>query len=228
MEGKRVFYSEGAYLLGLVILAFGAAFMEKADFGMSMVVAPAYLLHLKVSTFFPAFSFGMAEYCLQAVLIIALSAVLRRFRLKYLFSFVTAVVYGCLLDGAMWLAAFLPCNGAVMRVIFYCMGVIFGSAGVSLLFHTYIAPEAYELFVKEISDKFGKNINAVKTVYDCCSALVAVALSFAFYGFGRFEGVGIGTVVCAAVNGAIIGLFSRAMEKRFVFRDAWKLRRLFA
>lgn len=43
---KRVFYTEMSYALGLIIMAFAAAFTEKADFGMSMVVAPAYILHL--------------------------------------------------------------------------------------------------------------------------------------------------------------------------------------
>lgn len=37
---KRVFYTELAYILGLLVLAVGTAMMERADFGMSMVVAP--------------------------------------------------------------------------------------------------------------------------------------------------------------------------------------------
>ena len=44
---KRTFYTEGAYVIGIISLAFGTALMEKADFGMSMVVAPAYLIYLK-------------------------------------------------------------------------------------------------------------------------------------------------------------------------------------
>ena len=46
---QRTFYTELAYFLGLLILALGTAFMERSDFGVSMVVAPAYLLHRKVS-----------------------------------------------------------------------------------------------------------------------------------------------------------------------------------
>ena len=53
MQRKTVFYAEAAFVLGIIILAFGVAFMEKADFGMSMVVVPAYLIHLKVSQFLP-------------------------------------------------------------------------------------------------------------------------------------------------------------------------------
>ena len=50
---KRKFYTEAAYLFGLILLAFGAAMMERADLGMSMVVAPAYLVYLKVSAILP-------------------------------------------------------------------------------------------------------------------------------------------------------------------------------
>ena len=46
---KKTFYTEMAYVIGIITLALRTAFMEKADFGMSMVVAPAYLTYLKVS-----------------------------------------------------------------------------------------------------------------------------------------------------------------------------------
>ena len=80
---KSTFYTEAAYLFGLVLLALGTALMERSDFGVSMVVAPAYILHLKVSEFLPFFSFGMAEYTLQAALLVVMMIILRRVRLSY-------------------------------------------------------------------------------------------------------------------------------------------------
>ena len=80
MKTKKVFPSELAYLIGIIVLAFGAAFMEKADFGMSMVVAPAYLLHLKISEYLPFYSFGMSEYVLQFFVLILLSIVMGKFK----------------------------------------------------------------------------------------------------------------------------------------------------
>ena len=62
MKNKRICSAELAYVLGIVILAFGTALMERAGFGMSMVVAPAYLLHLKLSQTLPWFTFGVSEY----------------------------------------------------------------------------------------------------------------------------------------------------------------------
>ena len=224
MKTKKAFYSELAYALGLLALALGTALMERADFGLSMVVAPAYLLHLKLSQTIGAFSFGMAEYCLQAALLIALCLILRRGKAAYLFSFVTAVVYGFSLDAMMALVGFLPRAGLMMRIARYLIGMGLCAVGVSLLFHTYISPEAYELFVKEIASKTGKGIPFVKTVYDCASCLVGVALSFAFFGVGHFEGVKLGTIVCALVNGFLIGRCSAFFESLFDFKDALPLR----
>lgn len=216
---KRVFSTELAYVLGIVFVAWGVALMERADFGVSMVVAPAYLFYRWLSPSFPFFSFGMAEYCLQAVLLIVMGLLLRRFRLSYLFSFVTAVIYGFVLDGGMLLAAALPAESFGMRAALYVLGMLFCSAGVSLMFHTYIAPEAYELFVKELSGKFGVAISRFKTAYDCASCAIALGLSFAFFGFGQFVGVKWGTVLCALVNGWIIGRFSAFYEKHWRFED---------
>ena len=98
MNGKKVFYSELAYVFGMVVLALGTAMMERADFGMSMVVAPAYLVHLRISQAFPAFTFGMAEYCLQAVLLIGIAMITHGRKIKYVLSFGTAVFYGFTLD----------------------------------------------------------------------------------------------------------------------------------
>lgn len=55
MKDKKTFYTELSYLLGILILALDTAFMERADFGVSMVVAPAYILHLKISQILQCF-----------------------------------------------------------------------------------------------------------------------------------------------------------------------------
>ena len=225
---KKKCSTELAYVLGLVFVAIGVVLMEKADFGVSMVVAPAYLLYRALSPTWSFVTFGMAEYCLQAVLLLVMILILRRFRLSYLFSFITAVIYGLVLDGFMRLGALLPTAFWWQRAIYYVVGMLFCSAGVSAMFHTYISPEVYELFVKEVAAKSGVEIHKVKTVYDCCSCAIGVALSFAFFGLWHFEGVKLGTIFCALVNGATIGICSRFLESRFVFEDKLDLRKYFA
>ena len=114
-----------------------------------------------------------------------------------------------------------------LRLLFYLLGMLLCAIGVAFFFRTYISPEAYELFVKELSQKLGLRINRVKTAYDCISCLVGVIMSFAFFGFGQFEGVKLGTVFCALVNGWLIGRVSDELEASFEFKDALGLRRFF-
>ena len=149
MKTRKTFSTELAYLIGIIVLAFGSAFMEKADFGMSMVVAPAYLLHLKISEFLPFYTFGMSEYVLQIFVLIALALIMGKFKKGYLFSFITAVFYGFVLDGSMILLRYLPLMGLPGRFLYYFIGIFCCAVGISLLFHTYISPEAYDLFVEQ-------------------------------------------------------------------------------
>lgn len=227
MKKKTVFYSEIAYIVGMITLAVGTAFMERADFGISMVVAPAYLIHLKVSQALPFYTFGMSEYIFQAFLLILLSVVMRRFKKSYLFSFVTAVLYGITLDLTMSLVSLLPFSGMWARVVYYVLGMALCSVGVAFFFKTYISPEAYELFVRDISDKYSAGITKVKTVYDVVSCLIGVIMSFIFFGLWHFEGVKAGTILCALINGFMIGKISAYLDKTFDFKDALKLRKLF-
>lgn len=227
-KGARpVFSNELAYVVGIIAVAFGVAFMEKANFGVSMVVAPAYLLYLKLSPSYPFFTFGMAEYTLQAVLLVAMIIILRKFKLSYLFSFVTAVVYGFTLDFCMWSVKGIDAQPVWARFAVFVGGMVLCAIGISFFFHSYISPEVYELFVKEVSIHIGMDINRFKTIYDCSSCAISIAMSFAFFGMWHFEGVKLGTVFCALVNGSMIGAVSRFLEKRFEFKDCFKLRKYF-
>ena len=145
----------------------------------------------------------------------------------YLFSFVTAVIYGFVLDGFMVLGAILPTGYLWLRLIYYVVGMLLCSAGVSAMFHTYISPEVYELFVKEVSGYFHVNINTFKTGYDCVSCLIGVVMSFLIFGLWHFVGVNWGTILCALLNGVIIGRFSAFYEKHWTFYDRFEWRRYF-
>lgn len=219
---KKMFYTETAYAIGIIALAIGTALMEAADFGMSMVVAPAYLVYLKLSETYSFITFGMAEYIFQAVLLLMMIVVLRKFKVYYLLAFGTTILYGLLLDGSMRIVGVIPLDTIVVRAIFFTLGLLACSMGVAFLFHTYIPPEIYELFVKEVSKKYQWNIHKCKTCYDCISCCVAILLSFLFFGLGNFEGVKFGTIISALVNGWLIGRWSGLLEGRFEFRNGWR------
>ncbi len=224
---KPVFYTELAYLAAMLLNSMGNALMEKSDLGINMVVAPVYLTHLKLVDQLPFFTFGFAEKVFQAALILITMLLVRRVKLADLFSFGTAFLYGTLLDVMMGIVAPLPNNTLAMRVALFAGGVLLCGVGVSLIFRSYISPEGYELIVKETTRRYHLDLGKFKLLYDCGSLAAGVVLSFAFFGFGRFEGVKLGTVVYALVNGPLIALCTRLLDKLFVFKDAFALRGFF-
>lgn len=217
---KRIMHSETAYVLAMAILSIGTALMERADFGISMVVAPSYLLHLKISETLPWFSFGVAEYCMQTVVLALLIICMRRLKLAYFFAFISAMLSGLMLDAAIALVALIPFEGTAARLVYYFAGLYIGTLGVGLIFHSYVTPGAYESFVKELAPKYGVELGKFKTAYDMSSLLVGVILSFAFFGFGKFVGIRLGTVFCALVNGTLVAFNSRLVDRYFDFEDA--------
>lgn len=224
---KITFYSELAYLVGLMLTAIGNSLMTQANFGLSMVVAPSYLLHLKVSEWLPFYSFGMSGYVFQGLLVLLTALIMKRFRLSYLFSFVTAFIFGNMLDLALIPASMIPADSLAVRIVLMIVGLFVVTAGVSLLFNTYISPEAYELLVKEVSRKTGIDTGKMKIIYDLSSLVLSLLLSVLFFGLPDLVGIGIGTLVSAVFNGILIAAYLKLYRKFFDFKDIFKLRHLF-
>lgn len=212
---KLTLHSETVYLAAIIILSFAVAMVSAADFGVSMIVAPAYILSLAA----PALTFGQSEYILQAALFIAFCIAMRKFRPVYLTSFVTCLIYGAVLD--LWRVVIPAFNPAVtkpgdfpmyVRIIFFAIGMLLTAFSVALFFKTYLYPQVYDFFVKGISMKYGINITKFKRIFDACCLAVACAMTLII--FKSFRGVGIGTLIMTAFNGVIIGGFSRLFDKR--------------
>ena len=227
---KRTLTEEIAYLLGILCMAAGVACVSASNFGYSMIVAPAYLLFAKLGGLI---SFGTAEYLFQGLLLIVMCLCVRRFRVQYLFSFVTAVVYGYTFDLMLWLVGFVPSAGLPERILLFAVGTGFISISVALFVRTYLAPEVYELFVRELAVNYNIPFGRVKLSYDCISCAGSIVLSVILFGGGVFtdfsfaalgeaivsgyvlEGIGIGTVVAALINGPLITLCGRWLDQHF-------------
>ena len=223
---KIKFSRELSYFAGILLLAIGAAMMSKGGYGMSMVVAPAYIIYQKLSAYSSIITFGLAEYIVQGILLIVLIIVVRRFKITFIGAFITTFIYGLILDLFMYLMSLFALDAIALKIIFYIIGELLCAMGIAFIFQTYLIPEVYDLFVKEVSKKFNFSFSKTKIVYDIVSLVIAISLSFILFGFGNFVGVGIGTVIIAFINGPLIGLFTKLYLKIFEFDDAFhKLKR---
>ncbi len=212
--------SEVVYFLAIVLLALAVAILTAADFGISMIVAPAYLLSLKTGVL----SFGQAEYVVQAGVFILLCIILKSFKLSYLSSFLTCLIYGLVLD--LWRK--IPCfDQSVtppdrialwLRIVMFVAGVTLTSFSVALFFKTYLYPQVYDFFVKAVSNRYNVRLSALKTAVDLACLTASVVMTFAF--FGEIKGIGWGTLVMALINGTLIGFFSKLLDRVFDFKPS--------
>lgn len=213
--------NEAAWALGVIFCTLGIALCTKAGLGLSMIAAPVYIIHIKMAGAFPWFTQGTSEYIFQGVLLILTCIICRRFKLKYILSFVTALASGFALDG--WFLLFGG-NGVVsslpLRFVLFFLGVPVTSLAIAFYFRTDLPLQAYELLVSEISDKFGFDKNKVKHVNDACyfagSVLLALLLNHSL------QGVGLGTIFITIVNAPLIALFGKLLDRIFVFDSIFK------
>ncbi len=210
--------SEIAYLISIISMSFSVAMVSAADLGLSMIVAPAYI----VSQALGFLSFGQSEYLVQAVLLIVFCLIVKRFRPLYLVSFGTCLFYGVMLD--VWRTVIPMFNPLVtvpgsmdwpIRIAFFLGGSVITAFAVAMSFHSYLYPQMYDYFVKGVAAAKGWDRGRVKVIYDLSSLAVAVVLTLAI--FGRFVGVGVATLVTAVINSPMIAGFDRLFARRFEF-----------
>ena len=200
------------WILALVISALGIALCTKSDLGRSMIAACPYALHHKLVMSFDWFSQGTAEYVFEALLLILVCIVVKKFRLSWLLSFVTAIVAGFAIDGWLWV---LGGNGAyaslAMRIFAFVSGMCITSLGVAFFFRTKMPLEVYELAVTEITEKYRLDIKKVKFGFDIFMLVTACAMGLIFE--GRLVGIGIGTVIMTLCNSYIIAFCGKYIDK---------------
>lgn len=208
--------NEAAWVLGIVLCALGVCLATKADFGLSMIAAPAYILHVGLVKVFPWYSQGTSEYVFQGILLILLCIGIQRFKMRYLLSFVTAILFGFVLDG--WFLVFGG-NGAyespVLRIVAFVVGELFTGLAIAFFFRTKLPLQIYELVVTEVAERYKRKTSTVKQVYDIASLVLSVLL--AFFVNRSMAGIGIGTIVLTIVNAPLIALFGKVLDKFFTF-----------
>lgn len=218
--------SELNWLLGLILVALGTAICEKANLGISMIAAPAFIIHERISMITKALPIAIIEYMVQLFILLLTCAICKKFNWRYIFSFLTAIIYGLLLN--MWVLAFesVAFNELWLRWIMFFVGNTSVCAGVALFFRTYMPHEAYELIITEITKTYKFKPTNVKWIYDICSLAVSMILALSLFGdattfeWGKiyeqsYHFIGLGTIIAAFVSAPIIQAIGKLFDLIF-------------
>lgn len=201
-----------SWVLGTVLCSIGVCFCTKAGLGLSMIGAAPYIIHVWLRDKFTWYTQGTSEYVWEAILLIVTIIIVRKFKWKYLLSFVTAVLLGFMIDA--WFLV-LGGNGVyeswTTRIAAFSVGTIITSLAIAFYFRTTLPLQVYELAVTEISEKYGFKTSRVKWVNDII--FLAIALLLALFLTHSLTGIGVGTVIVTFVNAPLIGFFGKLLDK---------------
>lgn len=221
--------SELAYAAALFLVSLSSAMIIASDIGISVLGALQYILCRK----FTFFSYGQWEYVIEGVLFVIFCVIMGKVKLLYFGSFITGVIFGTLVDFWRMVVPILNPNVTAVgsfsmpgRLALFFGGELICALAIAIFFHSYLCPQVYELFVKGISEKYKLDMAKFKLCFDLSFLLFGFAATLVL--FGKIEGIGVGTVVIAAINGPLIGLFNKALDARLIFVPTFpRLKRYF-
>ncbi len=197
----------------MVLCPLGVTLSARAGYGVSMIEAPVYVIYLRVSQSIPKFTFGMAEYTLQAIVLILLCVLIKRFRARYLLSFGTAVLFGVILDAWRNVIGTEVYENTGMRIFACALSIVTVSFAIACFFRTDLPQEVWELFVKEYSENKNKKMTKVKWIYDLTSLTVGIILMLILLRKFVWTAIGVGTIITTVVNAPLIGAFGKLIDK---------------
>jgi uncharacterized membrane protein YczE len=211
---KKIPLGELAFVIGVLLTCAGVALMVRSDLGLSMVAAPAYILTEKIDFL----TTGMAEWGIQGTLFVLGCILVRRFSVPMLLSFLVAAVNAAVLDLMLFLSSSITPVSFAARLAVWFVGLIILALGIAFAFRSYLPCQMHEMFVKTVADERGWNRDKCKIVYDWIFLAVSLTLSLCF--FRRLVGIGIGTVLATFLNGPLIMLWGKVLDRFLNFEPA--------
>lgn len=218
--------NELLWLFGIVFVALGVAVCSKADLGVSMIAAPAFVLSEALVKVWSALNVGVTEYIIQGLMLVILCIIVKGFNWRYLLAFAVAVIYGYTLNLFLWLLGGVQFNTIALRWVMLIVGDLITAFGVACFFRTYMPLQVYELFVAEIAEHFHLSISKTKWTFDMVLLGISLVLAFTLFGDARtfdwsgighasFHSIGLGTLVTTAINSPLIGLMGKLVDRLF-------------
>lgn len=206
MDVKYVIKNYTRLIIGLFIIAMGIALSIRANIGTSPISCIPYVLSLE----FPL-SIGILTFLFNVILVVVQLLLLRNsFPRKQYLQVLLGLIFGLFTDLTLWLTTGLVLNNylnqwlcLILSCFVIALGVIveLGSDAV------YLAPDGTVLALRHVTHKeFGK----VKTCFDVTIVSIGFILSYIF--FGKFMGVGLGTIFAAIFVGYIVRFYRKIID----------------
>lgn len=150
---KRRINSEILYLIAILVLSFSIDLLTIANMGLSAINGPAYILSEKVYSL----TYGQAEYIVEGIIFIIFCILMKKFKMAYLSSFITGVLYATMADIWKIIIPFFQTQNEIcfqLRIVYFFIGFILSAMAVAMFYKSYLYPQIYGFLFK----KYQKNI----------------------------------------------------------------------
>lgn len=152
-------------------------------------------------------SFGMVLMLYSGAGILSLMIMRKKFVTSYLFSFAVGFVFSELLDvHELWINV-LP-SSLAWRIVYFIISYVLICIGIALSNRCQLPIVPTDLFPRELADIAKIAYPKIKIGFDV--TCLAVTAGLTFFGLGRIDGLGIGT---------ILGIAGDIIDKQFYFKS---------
>ncbi|MDU4934569.1 MAG: DUF6198 family protein, partial [Peptostreptococcaceae bacterium] len=104
----------------------------------------------------------------------------------------------------------------IYNIIYFLISFSMLSVGMSLLLKCKTPVLPIDTFTRDLTEEFNINYKKVKTVFDLSCLATTIVLSVVF--LKGFEGIGIGTVICALITGKVVSFVNSFVDEHFYFK----------
>lgn len=203
---KQMVIRLGIYTLGLGVLAFAIALSVNCQLGISPVSSLPYVISQILNI-----SQGTCTtivYALYVLVQMVLNG--KKFQPALLLQLVFSTVFGCFVDGAKWILGDCVPSTYLGQLGMLAMSIVLLAFSLVLYIDVELAPMPAEGLVVCIAGKLGKPFPKIKTLFDCASVLVGLALCFLF--LGNVVGIREGTIITAILVGKMTGVVRKYLS----------------
>lgn len=189
--------------LGLAVMAMGIVLCIRADLGITPISCPPYVLSLGLSP-----TVGQFTILMHLVLIAGQRLLLRReFHPVQWLQILLALVFGCFIDGCMWLTASLVPANYLMRILILLAGNALLAIGMHFEMRSRLILVPTDGFVQAVCRRTGRPFSRLKIAFDVSLLLISIVCSLLL--LNRIEGIREGTLISAFLVGYLVGLIRK-------------------
>lgn len=208
---RKQMFRFAIYFAGIVMVSLGIVLCKKCNMGISPVSSVPFVLE-----YIMPLSFGTLTMLFHFINVALQMAVAKKiFEVRFLLQIPVALLMGVVIDFFQKLINF-DAEFLAYQLLSLALSVFFTAFGMVCMILANFVQNPPDGFVRQISQKMGKELGEIKIIYDILCAAVSVVISLVF--LGNIKGMGVATLISAVFVGKTATWIKKAL-KNFKFSN---------